>query len=99
LKRRAEVQIYGEHFTIRTELPQELIEQIAHYVNGKMREVKGSAPIISTSTIAIMAALNIAEELFLLKVKTEEINGIIERKSTQLIDMLENVSSNCSHLK
>ena len=91
MKKRIEVKIYGEHYTIRSELSPDLIKDIARYVDEKMREVRGDAPIISTSTIAIMAALNIAEELFLLKLKQEELSDMLERKSSQLIDLLDNV--------
>lgn len=42
---------------------QEALTQSARYLNGKMREIRSSGKVIGLERIAVMAALNIANEL------------------------------------
>lgn len=39
------------------------LENAARYLDGKMREIRGSGKVIGAERIAVMAALNIAYEL------------------------------------
>ena len=39
------------------------LEGAARYLDGKMREIRGSGKVIGAERIAVMAALNIAHEL------------------------------------
>lgn len=58
------VEIYGSEYRIRGEADPEDIQEIAHYVDSKMREVDSETGIGSSLKVAILAALNIAGELF-----------------------------------
>ena len=42
---------------------QEALTHSARYLNGKMREIRSSGKVIGLERIAVMAALNIANEL------------------------------------
>jgi cell division protein ZapA len=59
-----QVQIFGHNYTIRGEADQEYILGIAAYVDRKMREITEKLPVASLSKVAILASLNIADELF-----------------------------------
>jgi len=89
LKKSTEVQIYGERYIIRSELNTEAMQYIARYVDKKMQQVQESTPLISTSRIAVMAALNIAEELFQLQLQKAHLEHVVEQKSSQLIELLD----------
>ena len=62
--RRACVRIYGQDYTISGERDEETIREIAAYVDEKMREISkyftGGAP----GSLAVLAAVNIADEYF-----------------------------------
>jgi cell division protein ZapA len=58
------VQIFGHSYTIRGEADQEYIMGVAAYVDRKMREITEKLPVASLSKVAILASLNIADELF-----------------------------------
>ena len=58
------VQIFGHTYTIRGEADQEYILRVASYVDRKMREITEKLPVASLSKVAILASLNIADELF-----------------------------------
>jgi cell division protein ZapA len=59
-----QVQIFGHSYTIRGEANQEYILGVAAFVDGKMREITEKLPVASLSKVAILASLNIADELF-----------------------------------
>lgn len=59
-----EVEIFGHHYTIRGEADQEYILGVAAYVDRKMREITEKLPVAALSKVAILASLNIADELF-----------------------------------
>jgi cell division protein ZapA len=61
------VKIYGESYPLRTDEPAARLEELARYVDARMREVAASGKVVTTSKIAVLAALHIAEELFRLR--------------------------------
>jgi len=58
------VNIYGTEYPIRGDVDVEYIRRIAEYVDRKMREVDQNTTAKSSLKVAILAALNIADELF-----------------------------------
>ena len=61
------VKIYGENYPLRTEESAARLEELARYVDTRMREVAASGKVVVTSKIAVLAALHIADELFRLR--------------------------------
>jgi cell division protein ZapA len=59
-----QVQIFGHSYTIRGEAERDYIMGVAAYVDQKMREITEKLPVASLSKVAILASLNIADELF-----------------------------------
>ena len=58
------VHIFGAEYVLKATENQDEIIKIAEYVDQKMKEIDRSQAINSNVKIAILAALNIAEELF-----------------------------------
>jgi cell division protein ZapA len=58
------VNIFGAEYVLKATENQDEIKKIAEYVDQKMKETERSQAINSNVKIAILAALNIAEELF-----------------------------------
>lgn len=58
------VNIYGNDYPIKGNTDVEYIRKVAKYVDTKMREVNKSVASESTLKVAILAALNITDELF-----------------------------------
>ena len=59
-----QVQIFGHSYTIRGDAERDYIMGVAAYVDQKMREITEKLPVASLSKVAILASLNIADELF-----------------------------------
>lgn len=60
------LRIYGETYPLRTGEAARL-EEVARYVDARMRDVAASGKVVVTSKIAVLAALHIADELFRLR--------------------------------
>ena len=70
------------------------IAPIARYVEDKINEMQKINPSIAdTQKLAVMAAVNIAEELFRLKNTKEVTSGIMDKKTEELITMLDGAIS------
>ena len=85
----SEVEIYGQKYTIKSDLEDTEIQELAHYVDKKIHDLKTNTGVISTSKVAILAALNIAEELFQLKSQKESMESIVAEKSSYLLELIE----------
>ena len=79
-KTRTSVVIYGEEYNIKGDMTAEHIEALARYVDRKMRQIGGGEPRLSMSKVAVLASLNIAEELFKLQREYNRMMSIMERK-------------------
>ncbi len=57
------VEIYGQTYQVRADGDAAYVRELARYVDGKMREVAERAATVDATRIAILAALNITDEL------------------------------------
>jgi cell division protein ZapA len=71
-KNRVTVSIMGEEYTIRGNAPPETMHQVAQYVDGLMRALAGKNSRMSTHKIAVLAAINLADELIKLKANSRQ---------------------------
>ena len=83
------VSIFGHEYTVKAPANPQYIKEVAEYVSKRMKEVeKGLASDQSTSRIAILTAMNIADELFSKK-KSSSINIVdIEDRIQSLVDYI-----------
>lgn len=88
-----QVQICGHTYTIKGEADQDYILKVAAYVDRKMREVMDKLPVASPSKVAILASLNIADELFKERTQRlhheEQLSQRTEKLSAALDGLLE----------
>ncbi|HEY6866276.1 MAG TPA: cell division protein ZapA [Candidatus Eisenbacteria bacterium] len=90
-KNMVQVQIFGHSYTIRGEADQAYILSVAAYVDRKMREVTEKLPVESLSKVAILASLNIADELFKERSQRERQDEQFLRHAAKLNAVLDTV--------
>ena len=88
-----EVYIFGQKYVIKgnDESPEYLV-QLAEFVNGKLKEVYAVAPNTTPLKAAIIAALNISDELHKAKKHNNSISQSIknmEEKADTIIRLFE----------
>ncbi len=59
-----EVQILGERYALRATDSPEYLNRVAEYVDGKFHEVAKESPALTPVKVAVLASLNIADDLF-----------------------------------
>jgi len=83
------VEIYGSEYRIRGDADPEDIQEIAHYVDCKMREVDSETGLGSSLKVAILAALNIAGELFRERDDRNRLLANMQEKAEELSETLQ----------
>ncbi|MDQ8155506.1 MAG: cell division protein ZapA [Gemmatimonadota bacterium] len=73
IKHSTRVTICGEDYTIRSDSPPEHTRAVAAYVDAKINEVLESAAVVESHKAAILAALQITDELFAARSGQEEV--------------------------
>jgi cell division protein ZapA (FtsZ GTPase activity inhibitor) len=80
------IKVLGKEYRVRTDADPEHIERVAEYVDGILREVQRGTP--DTQDAAVLAALNIASDLFRAR---EGVNSVETPRIQALIDLLDSV--------
>ena len=70
----------------------------AEILNNKMREIRDSGRIVGLDRIAVMAALNMANDLIHAKARDQELEGGISDRLKLISDRVENVLSGTQQL-
>jgi cell division protein ZapA len=86
-----EVQIFGHSYTIRGEADQGYILGVAAYVDRKMREITEKLPVASLSKVAILASLNIADELFKERARRGQEQELLDARAARLSAVLDDL--------
>jgi len=76
------VEIHGQRYPIRSTLDQDYVTRLASYVDEKMRAAADATPSSDSVRLAVLAALNIADELF-------RYRDVIHAESGQLAERTE----------
>ena len=85
------IEIFDQSYAIRGEDNDEYIKGLAAYVDRKMREIADACKTVDGQKVAVLAALNIADELFQERENTRKLDSLIYDKSTQCSRMLDQV--------
>ena len=85
------VNIYGQDYSLKTSADEEYINKIADFVKLKMKEIENTGLDANSQQlkIAVLSAMNIADELFQLLDKNSNIISTIERKGNSFIEYID----------
>ena len=84
------VEIYDQTYQLRGSDP-EYIAKLADYVDTKMRLISQQASTVDSLRLAVLAALNIADEYLILKRKYDSIDSDYHARAEQLSGALDEV--------
>ena len=85
------VEIFGQGYPIRSTLDAEYVRRLAEYVDGKIRAAGDSAPSGDPVRLAVLAALNIADELFRQLEAASSRDGSVAERTEELERLLDRV--------
>ena len=85
------VEIYGQRYPIRSTLDPDYVARLASYVDQKVRAAADSTPTSDSLRLAVLAALNIAYELFRCRDITDARTGELAERAGELERLLDRV--------
>jgi cell division protein ZapA len=83
------VEIYNQTYSIRSDGDNEYIQNLAEYVDTKMREISSGTMTVDSLKVAILAALHIADEFYQLRLTQTNIDTQLATRSSECADMLD----------
>jgi cell division protein ZapA len=91
------VEIFDQPYNLRGTDP-DYIFKLAEFVDGKMRAVAEQTSTVDSLRLAVLAALNIADEYHLLKRKYDSIAKDMNQRTSSLENALDEVLKDSSRL-
>lgn len=89
MKRSVTVEVAGQKFTVKTEADEAYLQALAQFVSEKIGEARHGGRTFSTHALAILAALNIADDLFRVKRDVADFRERVREKSQTILELLE----------
>ena len=83
------VVIYDQEYFVRGDLDEEYIQKLAKFLDTKMRSIAGRTRTVDSLRVAVLAALNIADEYHQVKAKYEETSKRVDEKVEECSRMLD----------
>jgi cell division protein ZapA len=81
--KKVSVRIRGKEYFINCREDEEYIQKVAYYLDKKMTQISNSNPTLDSSKIYVLAALNMADELF----KAVDVIDKLKQKPNAKIDL------------
>jgi len=85
------ITILGQQYPIRTSLDPEYVVRLAAFVDEKIRAASESTLSRDSLRLAVLAALNIADELFRCRDATDQRNDQLAERTEELERLLDRV--------
>lgn len=84
MKKPVDVEIMGQKLVLRSDEEESYVRRIAGYVDDKMQEVIKGTQSVGKANVAVLAALNIADDYHRLKERYDEMVERMDRWSKRL---------------
>ncbi len=81
---RIHVNIFGYEYSLLSDDDESYVKEVAQYIDEKMREIDKNQSINSPTRVAVLAALNIADELFQERSYRERLTDQLNEESRKL---------------
>jgi len=93
VSRQVKVTLAGQKFSVRTDARPKYVRELAAFVNEKMEEARQTGKTVTTQSLALLAAMSIADDLFQLRESEEELRRDIRNKSERILRYLDKEAS------
>ena len=83
------IEIYNQAYNVQADENEEYIKQLAEFVDAKMRSVAEATRTVDTVRVAVLAALNIADELHTVKKRQDALEGPLRGRVEKCVALVE----------
>ena len=83
------VRIFNQTYNVRSEGAPDYIQNLAELLDGKMCEIAKLTPTVDTARVAVLAALNLADNYLATRERLELLEQEVGERSARMISVLE----------
>ena len=83
------IEIYGQTYNVHADENEAYLRELAAYVDEKMRTVAEATRTVDSVRVAVLAALNIADELHAIRRRQDAIDGPLQKRVEKCVAMVE----------
>ena len=92
MKKRFNIKILGQELSVVGDSGDEHVANVVRYVNDKVEETGKASSNVNTLNVAILVALNIADEYFKFEEVNRDVYSQLESRSEKLIHLIDEIS-------
>ncbi|MFZ0213657.1 MAG: cell division protein ZapA [Candidatus Acidiferrales bacterium] len=83
------IEIFDQTYNIQSEDDESYLRELASFVDERMRTISEATHQVDSMRIAVLAALNISDELFALRKRQKELEGPLRRRVEKCVNLVE----------
>jgi len=83
------VEIYGQTYSIGGDLEEKYVQELARYVDEKMRAVADATKMVDSVKLAVLTALAIADELHSLRESRDDNQERLRERAERCLNLVE----------
>ena len=83
------VEIYDQVYNVAGDLEPEYVEQLAKYVDQRMRQIARGSGAVDSVKLAVLAALSIADELHSLRQSRERSEAALRANAERCLKLID----------
>ncbi|OGP68581.1 MAG: hypothetical protein A2W27_06070 [Deltaproteobacteria bacterium RBG_16_44_11] len=92
MKKSYKIRILGQELSVLSDAEDEQVANVVQFVQKKIEEVLQASDGLKTLNVAILAALNISEELLKVRGVNKELCDQMEGRAEKLIQLIEDAN-------
>lgn len=89
MKKTFEVTLLNQKFNLKTDNDPKYVQRVSDYVNKKIFEVQEKTKSVSSLNVALLAALNIADDFFKIKESNKELKQEAGKKVKEIVNFID----------
>lgn len=89
MQKPVEVTILGQKFVVKSESDETYVREVAAFVDQRMNDILQKTKSVSNLNVAILSAMNIADEFFSFKKKKEQSIQSVTKKIEEMIELID----------
>ena len=86
---RIKIDIFDQTYNVAGDLDTAYVEELAQYVDAKMREIARATLTVDTAKVAVLAALAVADELHALRQTREKSRKTLREQARRCLRLVE----------
>ena len=83
------VEIFGQTYSMQGDLDPVYVEELASFVDEKMRTISSGMRVSDSVRVAVLTALSIADELHTLRRNQQEMRGALRDRAERCLTIVE----------